>query len=363
MVVFVATQGSGAMDIYARKLAENLNVSKIYTNIYQKTAEVFNISWFSQKAGRVLWEDWRFVRMLNRIEGIFHLPNHHLGRYGNFLKRPFIITVHDLIRYFDWKGYPVSIHKPNFRDRIYLGLDYKGIRKAKKIIAVSQNTKRDLIRYFGIPEEKISVVYEGVDHNLFKPIESKGQVDDPYILYIGSEHPRKNLAGLLKAFKKVKEEKRFKDLKLVKVGKAGGKEADFRKQTLDIVQNLGLEKEVIFTEFVPEKELPFYYSGAECFVFPSLFEGFGLPPLEAMACGCPVIASNVASLPEIVGNGGLLIDPHDENDLFRALSKILDNPNLKRELVKKGFEQARKFSWGKAAKETLKVYQEVENML
>lgn len=351
------------MDLYSQKLAENLDVPKIYTGIYQRIAEEFNISWFFQRAWSALWKDWQFINKLNRIEGILHLPNHHLGRYGNFLKRPFIITVHDLIRYFDWKGYKVSIHKPNFRDRIYLSLDYKGIRKAQKIIAVSQNTKRDLIKYLEIPEEKITVVYEGVDHDLFKPVRRKGLVDDPYILYVGSEHPRKNLAGLLRAFKKLKKERRFKDLKLIKVGKAGGREADFRKQTLDIIQTLELDKEVIFTEFVPKEELPFYYSGAECFVFPSLFEGFGLPPLEAMACGCPVITSNVASLPEIIGNTGLLIDPHNVNEITQALGEVLGDDNLKRELRTKGLERARGFSWEKAAKETMEVYREVENKL
>lgn len=362
MIFFIATQGWGAMDLYSQKLAENLNVPKIYTNIYREIAESFNISWFSQKAWRTFWEDWRFIRRLNRLGGILHLSNHHLGRYGNFLKIPFIITVHDLIRYFDWKGYRVSIHKPNFRDRFYLSLDYQGIRKARKIIAVSQNTKRDLIKYLEIPEEKISVIYEGVDHNLFKPVKRR-MSDVPYILFVGSEHPRKNLAGLLKAFKKLKKEKRFKDLKLVKVGKAGGREADFRKQTLEAVRALELEKEIEFTEFVLEEELPIYYSGAECFVFPSLFEGFGLPPLEAMACGCPVIVSNVASLPEIVGDAGRLIDPHDENDLANALFEVLSDSQLKRELSTKGLERARQFSWEKAAKETMEVYQEVENRL
>jgi len=363
LITFVATQGLGAMDLYSQKLAENLNGPIIWTDHYQRIAELFNISWFSWKSLMSLWENWQFVRRLNRLDGILHLPNHHLGRYGNFLKRPFIITVHDLIRYFDWKGFPVSIHKPNCRDRFYLKLDYQGIKKAQKIIAVSQNTKRDLIKYLEIPEKKISVVYEGVDHNLFKPMKSKRLVNVPYILFVGSEHPRKNLVSLLKAFKKLKEEKRFKDLKLVKVGKAGGKEADFRKQTREVVQSLGLEKEVIFTEFVPQEELPLYYSGAECLVFPSLFEGFGFPPLEAMASGCPVIASNVASLPEIVGDGGLLVDPHNLNEIVKAIREVLIDGQLKKELVLKGLKRAKLFSWKKTAKETVEVYKEVENLL
>lgn len=351
------------MDIYSQKLAEYLDVPKICTDIYQQIAERFNISWFSLKAMKILWKDWQFIRRLNRVDGILHLPNHHLGRYGNFLKKPFIVTVHDLIRYFDWKGYTVSIHKPNFRDSFYLGLDYRGISKAAKIIAVSHYTKKDLIKHLGIPEEKITVVYEGVDHRIFKPTQGLRLIPDPYILYVGSEHPRKNLASLLNAFKKVKEEKRFENLKLVKVGKGGGREADFRKQTLNTIQALGLEKEVIFTEFVSEEELLVYYSGAECFVFTSLFEEFGLTLLEAMACGCPVIASNRTSVPEIVGGAGLLIVPYNVDDISSAIREVLSNESLRKELSKKGIERSSQFSWRKAAEETMKVYEEVESTL
>lgn len=362
MVIFVTTLGAGSLDIYSRKLAEHLDVPKIETNIYQQTAECFNISWFTFKAIKMLWEDVKFLRRLNKVDGILHLPNHHFGRFGNFLKNPFIITVHDLIRYLDWKGYSVFIHRPNHRDGFYLSLDYRGISKAIKIIATSQKTKKDLIGYLGIPEEKIRVIYEGIDHSIFKPIQGPKLIPYPYILYVGSEHPRKNLARLLKAFKKIKEEKKFQDLKFVKVGKAGGREADFRKQTLDVIRDLQLEKEVIFTEFVPESDLPAYYSAAECLVFPSLFEGFGFPPLEAMACGCPVIASNHSSVPEIVGDAGLLIDPHSVDDIFRAIREVLSDELLRKELSEKGIKRASQFSWKKAAKETMEVYKEVENL-
>ena len=146
MVTLVVTIGKGSQDIYSQKLAEKLSVPKIYTAIYQKCCELFNVSFFSKASVRTAWHDVRFIRMLNKLNGIVHLPNQHLGRYGFFLRTPHIITVHDLIRYFDLKGYDVLIHRPNLRDRFYLSLDYKGIRKASKIIAVSYATKREIGR-------------------------------------------------------------------------------------------------------------------------------------------------------------------------------------------------------------------------
>jgi mannose-1-phosphate guanylyltransferase len=346
------------MDLYAQKLAENLDTPKLYTDIYPKVAELFNISFFNPKAIKAVWQDWHFIKKLNQQNTILHLPNQHLGRYGLFLKLPYIITVHDLIRYFDLKGYGTFIHRPNWRDRFYLSLDYRGIKKANKIIAVSNTTKRDLIQHLGIPEERISVVYEGIDHHLFKPT-SRRLVDYSYILFVGSEHPRKNFSLLLRAFAKLKEEGRFKDLKLLKVGKAGGAEVEFRKSSLQVIRELNIP-DVAFIDHVAEEDLPLYYSGAECFVLPSLYEGFGFPPLEAMACGCPVIVSNVASLPEISGEAALKVEPNDTNSLASAMRLLLTDESLKKELRARGLERAKQFSWERAAKETLEIYESVE---
>lgn len=362
MVTLVVTEGVGSMDFCAEKLADQLDVPKVYTNIYQKIAERFNTSWLSPDALRAVHVDWRFLRMLNRLDGIIHLPNQHLGRYGLFLKVPYIITVHDLIRYFDLKGYSTYIHHPNLRDRFYLSLDYRGVKKATRVIAVSQTTKHDLVQHLGIPEERISVVYEGIDHQRLKPT-SRRLVDYPYLLFIGSEHPRKNFTGLLKGFSKLKSQGEFKDLKLLKVGKAGRPQVEFRKHTLQVVTELGLSNEVVFTDYVAREDLPAYYSGAECFILPSFYEGFGLPPLEAMACGCPVIVSNRASLPEVTGEAAIKVNPSDTDGIASAIRMILTDEHLKRELVSKGLEQARQFSWGKTARETLKVYKSVERSL
>ena len=213
-----------------------------------------------------------------------------------------------------------------------------------------------------LPEERIAVVYEGVDHQLFRPVERR-LVDSPYLLFVGSEHPRKNLVGLLEAFRVLKGEGRFKDLKLVKVGRAGGAEAAFRQATLKAVQDLNLSTEVIFTEYLPEEDLPAYYSGAECFVFPSFYEGFGLPLLEAMACGCPVVVSNRASLPEIAGGAAPAVDPSDAEGLAGAIREVLTDQGYRRELIKKGLARAAEFSWRQTAEATRRVYQEVEGRL
>ncbi|HJX69701.1 MAG TPA: glycosyltransferase family 1 protein [Dehalococcoidia bacterium] len=350
------------MDRYAQKLAQKIDVPKLYSDIYQRNAELFNISFFSPSALRALWQDWCFIRMLNRLDGIVHLPNHHLGRYSFFLKVPYIITVHDLIRYFDLKGYSRFIHCPNMRDKLYLSLDYKGVKKATRIIAVSHSTKRDLVQHLGIPEERISVIYEGIDHRLFRQVEHR-HVDYPYLLFVGSEHPRKNFIGLLQAFSKLKSERQFKDLKLVKVGKAGGAEAKFRKPIQRVINELNIQRDVVFTGYVADDDLPGYYSGAECFVLPSLYEGFGFPPLEAMACGCPVIVSNVASLPEVAGEAAIKVNPHDTDAIASALHEVLTNKDLKRELVSKGLERASQFSWEKTARETLNAYESVKQTL
>ncbi len=357
-MVLVVTVGNGSMDVYSRKLAENLDVPMFHTDIYQEFRRCRNISWLSPRAIRAIWHNRRFVRMLNRLEDFVHLPNHHMGRYGNSLRVPYIITVHDLIRYFDLDGEDIFIHRPNRRDRFYLNLDYTGIKKAAGIIAVSQTTKNDLINHLGIPDERISVVYQGIDHNLFRPV-SRRIYDHPYILFVGSEQPRKNFRGLLKAFSMLKSDPRFKSLKLVKVGTAGGQETDFRSQTIGVVDDLNLSSEVIFTELIPETDLPAYYSGAEVLVLPSLYEGFGCPVLEAMACGCPVITSDNSSLPEVVGKAGIMVNPNDINSLTQVMGQVLTNDKLRGEMARRGLEQAKKFSWKKTAEQTLEVYNRV----
>lgn len=357
MVTLAITDAKSAIDVYGLKLSQQLNVPTLSLG----SREPFGTKTLSGEAARSLVRDFRRIRILGHHEGTLHLAHQHLGRYVSFVKVAYIITVHDLIRQLDRLGYPTLIHKPNLRDRAYLWLDWKGIEKARHIIAISGKTKRDLINYMNIPEERISVIYNGIDHKVFKPCSSPKPLDDPYVLCVGSEQPRKNLPLLLQAFRRFKADKGIEDLKLVKVGNPGGK--GFRQQTLKLIERFNLGRDVRFTGFISEKELSGYYSNAQCLVFPSLYEGFGLPVVEAMACGCPVITSNTSSLPEIIGDAGIIVDPQDIDGLEEAMREVLTNQDLQEELRRRGIKQASRFSWEKTAEETMKVYKEVEQQL
>jgi glycosyltransferase involved in cell wall biosynthesis len=324
------------------------------TDIYQQNVKIFNCGWLNWKALAAHVKDVRFAMWLRKLGGSIHLPNHHLGRYANALRTPFLITVHDLIRYFDMRYGTGYIHQPNSRDRVLLSLDYQGIRRATGIIAVSYATKQDIVRYLRVPAEKVFVVYEGVDHDRFQPTNRK-ITDKPYVLFVGSEQPRKNLPSLLKALRIVKQHVKHRDLRLVKIGEPGGREAAFRDRTLRAIQSLGLESSVDLIGYVPDEDLRSYYSGALCLVLPSLHEGFGLPVIEAMACQCPVIVSDRGALPEIA-NGAAIVTKPDPHHLSEALLAVLGDDVLRKSLRIAGLRRAAAFSWERAAYETSQVY-------
>jgi glycosyltransferase involved in cell wall biosynthesis len=344
------------MDRYSQKLAEQLPAAKLETDIYQRSAERFGVRLLSAPALTSLRVDLGFVRALRGAQAeILHLPNHHLGRYGVFLSRPYLVTVHDLIRYFDLNGLGPFIHRPNMRDRLYLRLDYAGVRHATALIAVSETTKRDLCTHLRLPEDRVFVVYEGVDHAVFRPLPGR-PLEEPYVLFVGSEHPRKNLPTVLRAFAALKREPRFRELKLLKIGSAGGGEGPFRARTQRAVAALGLERDVVFREGISDEELARCYSNAACLVMPSFYEGFGFPPVEAMACGCPVVVSTAGSLPEIAADAALLVDPHDAAALTDAVRRTLTDEATRKELIERGLRRAAEFSWERTARETTAVY-------
>jgi len=354
-VVLATTAGTGSLDRCACELAARLDVRAVEIDGYVRTGDLFGVPLLSRRSLQLLVADLDHVRLLRGAGGgLVHFPHHHLARYGRFLSRPYVVTVHDLIRFFDLKRLDVFIHRPNLRDRLLLRLDYAGVAGATALIAVSETTKRDVIRNLGVHEERIFVVHEGIDHARFRPVERR-LLNERYVLFVGSEHPRKNLAAVLRAFAALKRERRLSDLKLVKVGGPGGSEAPFRARTLALVRALGLDDDVVFTEHVPDEDLSAWYSGAACLAWPSLYEGFGFPPLEAMACGCPVVASTAGSLPEIAGPAALLVEPHDERALADAIrTLILDPPS---DLIERGLTHAARFSWDRTARETLCVYE------
>jgi len=334
MTVLVVTTEKSGLDRYSQEIAQRLDVKKIESRRYLS-----------------LIESYRLSRMVHRLNDIVHLPNQHFARHALFLNNPFIVTVHDLVRSC------FSFTKETITERILLKLDIRGIKRASHIIAVSHSTKNDLIKYLKIPDNRISVVYNGVDHNIFKPYDVK-LVDKPYILYVGSERPRKNLGRLFQAFAKLKGD--FPELKLVKIG-APGRSGKYRSDVMRQLDSLGITREVIFAGHISELELAHYYSPAALLAYPSLYEGFGLPPLEAMACGCPVVTSNTSSLPEVVGKAGIMVDPHNTDSLAQAMRRVLTDSELSDNMIRKGLEQSKKFSWEKVAEQTLEVYNKVEN--
>jgi glycosyltransferase involved in cell wall biosynthesis len=266
---------------------------------------------------------------------------------------PTVLTVHDLI----FRRYPAH-HKP--LNRWYLNLTMPlYCRRATRIIAVSEQTKRDVVEAYRIPPEKIRVIYEAAAPG-FKPqtreavarARERYGLPERYLLSVGTIEPRKNLGRVLTAFERLRGEGLVDAF--VIVGKRGWLYDDFFAQ----LEQSPEKQAVIFPGWVEDGDLPAIYAGAAAVAFPSEFEGFGLPALEGMACGAPVVCSGTSSLPEIAGNAALLVDPTDTSEITEALRRVLSEPGLAEEMRGRGYTQAAKFSWERAARETVAVYEQ-----
>lgn len=235
-------------------------------------------------------------------------------------------------------------------------------RRADLIIAVSEQTKHDIIHILGIPAERIRVTYLAAssvykpfkDQNEVREVLNKHGVNTPYILFVGAIEPRKNIAGLIRAYDSLDAGLK-ETFKLFIIGASGWHNVE----VYNLVSELGLQEKVKFLGFVPDEDLVFFYNGASVFVYPSFYEGFGIPVVEAMACGAPVITSNTSSLPEVVGEAGIMIDPGDIQGIADAMSKVLTDSSLQEELQKKSLERAKQFSWRRCAAETLAAYKSI----
>jgi glycosyltransferase involved in cell wall biosynthesis len=270
-----------------------------------------------------------------------------------------IVVIHDLVSF-------ISINKHNKKAKILEKIFMKAAcRRAKYIIAVSENTKKDLIKIFKIKSDKIIVIPEAPD-SCYRVIRDKKSIKDVlikynlpenFILSIGTLEPRKNIVKLIEAYYGLVASGLTK-YKLIIAGKKGW----YYKEIFNKVKQLKLENEIIFTGYFPNKDIPYLYNAARCFIYPSLYEGFGLPVLEAMACGCPVITSNTSSLPGVAGDAAVLIGPKNIGEITSALKKVLVDSLLRESMIQSGFKQAKKFSWENTAEEIKELFNKLNSI-
>ena len=269
-----------------------------------------------------------------------------------------VVTVHDVIH----RAYPQG-HTPQTiaeAERQFQDI----LPKADKIICVSRHTLNDLKRFYPINEKKMALVYQGVDKDIFYPlgeyelnparaaIRTRG-IMDPFLLFVGTIEPRKNLTGIVRAFHILKSRRKFSG-KLVIIGMPGWMNAP----VFDLIEEFGLKADILFPGYLSNADLCYFYNLAEVFVFPSFYEGFGFPIVEAFCCGAAVVTSNVSSCPEVAQDAALVVDPNDPEDIARAIDRILVNKELKEHLKQKALHRALDFSFVNTAKNTLRVYWE-----
>ncbi len=339
-VLFVAGGKSPTPD-FGFKMPDNFQVKRIP---------------LSDRFLTITWHRLRLPLPVDLFTGpvdIFHSPDYVLPPLRQGRK---VVTIHDL----SFFRYPEG-SEPSLRQYLCRAVP-DAVRRADLVLADSENTMQDIIELLGVAPGKVEVLYPGVDKR-FSPLEDDELLRRvrhlyglpiAFILSLSTLEPRKNLIFLLDAYAALRATGDVTH-KLVIVGEKGWLyEGIFRR-----VKELCLEREVIFLGFVADENLPALYNLAEVFVFPSLYEGFGLPPLEAMACGTPVITSQGSSLPEVVGEAGLMVSSEDTEALTQAMRKVLDDPAQREDLAKKGVRRAREFAWQSSARKLLTIYQDL----
>ena len=305
-----------------------------------------------------LWTQWRLP-----LDLYFHKPRpdvffsmtHYAPRFSpvptvvsvmdvSYVRFPEMFNQSDLYQLRNWTTYSV--------------------KKAKKVLTISDSSRDDIIKEYKTRREKVVTIYPGIKNlTSLEPrvfgmnqLQSKYHISDHFILFVGTLQPRKNIVRLIDAFSRIKNQQaERKDLQLVVIGRKGWQ----YEEILEAPEKFGVKDSVKFLENIQDDELNVFYQHALCYVLPSLYEGFGLPVVEAMQRGCPVITSNISSLPEAGGDAALYVDPENVDDIAEKITKLIDDKKLRSELIEKGKKQVMKFSWEKAARETLAVLQEV----
>jgi len=326
------------------KVINNIKIKQIPVNTQPKYGK-------SGAVKRFLWNQLKLIKDIDKEKvDILYSPTHH----GSLFYNNQIVTIHDLLPiHFNYKDSLQRILQTNYFKYVLPAI----LKKARKIVTVSDCTKNDIIKFFKISEDKIIRIYNGYDNrklyyrkNAKNYIYEKYQIRN-YLLAVGASYPHKNYDTLIKATSLISD----KNTSLII---AGGRN-EYRNYLKKLTRELNLADKVLFIDYVSQEDLPYFYSAAKCLVYPSLYEGFGLPPLEAMACGCPVITSNTSSLPEVVGDAGVMINPYSIEEIAKAIDMVLSNENLRKEMIEKGLKQAQEFSWRKTAEEIYKVIKEI----
>ena len=313
-------------------------------------------------AENTLQGNFEFRAIVRRLQcDVVHIP--HLFWVPRALPCPYLLTVHDLLEHMYG-----SRARSDLRRNLQLQFSRRALGKAARILAVSQFTRKEVHKIFSIPEDRIEVVYNAIDERFLhghasqadrQLIAERYQVNYPFVLYAGAIRPHKNVVRTIEAFSALKteleKEGHLPDLKLIIIGDDLSGHPGLRRT----VVRSGVQNDVRFLGFVPIEVLRIFYDVAKVFVFPSLYEGFGLPPLEAMAHGTPVITSNTSSLPEVAGNAALLVNPENVFEIRRALQKALLDPALRSRMKERGYQQAQRFSWTSSVERILAIYREL----
>ena len=292
---------------------------------------------------------------------LLHVPN--LFSIPRALPCPYVMTVHDMLEHM-----ARARERNGFWRSLHFQLTRRVLRRAERIFAVSNFTRNEIEKLFEIPSDKIEVVYNAIDERFLhghasaaerELIAERYQVTYPFLLYTGRVSPHKNVVRMIEAFSALKTElekdQAYPDLKLIIIGDDLSGNPDLRRTVI----RSGVQNDVRFLGFVPIEVLRIFYDQAKIFLFPSLYEGFGLPPLEAMAHGTPVVTSNVSSLPEVVGNAAVLVNPENVFEIMRAIHRVLTDQELRDRMKERGYRQVTKFSWEESVRRIVQTYEEI----
>ncbi|MFT5874315.1 MAG: glycosyltransferase involved in cell wall biosynthesis [Clostridium sp.] len=310
---------------------------------------------------RRIWSrlPFKYNTILNSHSDIYHFFDYIVPPK---IEGKVITTIHDMT----YTIYPEMVEEKTMK-RIKKGIEYS-VKRADKIITVSESSKKDIVEFLGVDEKKIEVVYNGVEYERFSAsytkeqqftVKNKYSIPEKYILYMGTLEPRKNIESIISAFSKliVNNNIYSEEIKLVIAGKKGW----LYESIFKLVQKLSLENKVVFTDYIEEEDKPLIYNMASIFIFPSIYEGFGIPVIEAMASSVPVITSTTSSLPEVAGDAAILVNPKDIDSMAKAMKQVLEDKDIRQSMIEKGHTQAKKFNWENSAEKLLSIYTDLCN--